>query len=116
MRRGTACARCSRTEVPLGGPRLRRVGRQPEIRDRLRDIRGTVLLAELQALERGGRDALGVVLEVTAERGARVAAAEAVGAERDERLRHPARDLIGNALQVVARGDDRQAAAEDLRD
>ena len=38
--------------------------------------------------------------------GAGVGQAEAVGAERYERLRHPARDLVGNELDEVGDGND----------
>ena len=36
---------------------------------------------------------------------------EAVGAERDERLRHPARDLVGHELDEVGDGNDRPLPA-----
>src|SRR6266850_5754139 len=45
---------------PAGGvlaPRLHAVGRQPEVRDGLRDVRATELLVELQTLERRHGDA-----------------------------------------------------------
>ena len=58
--------------------------------------------------ERGHGDRLGVDLEEAAQRRARVAAAEAVGAERDrDRPGTKRRDLVGDGLHVVARGDDR---------
>ena len=67
-------------------------------------------------MERGDGDALGVDLEVPAERLAGVAAAEPVRPERDERLRAPARHLVRDRLERVGRRDDRAAAAKDARE
>ncbi len=49
---------------------------------------------------------------------ARVAAAEAIGAQRREapRGRHPAGDLVGHGLDEVGHRDHRPVALEDLRD
>src|SRR5438105_4665097 len=79
----------------LGAAGLGLLGVEPEVGDGLRHIGRRVLLVEGEPVQRGHRDALGVDLEEPPEGLARVAAAEAVGPERHERLRAPATDLVG---------------------
>src|SRR2546423_7941537 len=81
-------SRCAKGR--LGAARLRLLGIEPEVGDRLGDVRRRVLLVEREAVQRRDRDALGVHLEELAERLPRVGTAEAVGPERDAGLRGPA--------------------------
>jgi len=58
---------------------------------------------------------LGVDLEEAAQLGARGAPAVAVGAERRQALRHPARDHLGHQLEEIGDRHHRPARAESAR-
>ena len=64
------------------------------------------LAAVGEAVQGGHHDVGGVHFEMLAQWGAGVGEPEAVGAERDERLRHPAGDLVRYRLDEVGDGDD----------
>src|SRR5438128_7356144 len=65
-------------------------------------------------VQRRDGDRMAVHLEEAAQVGARVAAAEAVGAERDVRIGDPRADEVGNGADVVACGDDGDAIRGEL--
>src|SRR5688500_9744826 len=70
--------------------RIRLFGFNSQVFDGLFHDCGFDLLVLHQRIERGQDDEAGIDLEEVAQRGARVAAAKAVGAERLQRLRQPA--------------------------
>src|SRR5581483_4689803 len=65
---------------------------------------GAALIKRVKRRDRGG---LGVDFEKPSEIGARVAAAEAAGAEAEQAAGHPRGDLIRHHLQVVGNRDER---------
>src|SRR5215470_4677323 len=57
--------------------------------------------------KRGSSDRPAIHAEVLAQRSARIAAAEAVGAKSHVSPRHPGTDEVGDGAHVIARCDDR---------
>src|SRR5213080_4357903 len=70
-------------------------------RQRVRYLLRLALARLGQCLEHGDDDLRGVGLEVAPQRGAGVAATEAVGAEDGEGTGHPTGDLVGHGLHEV---------------
>src|SRR6476469_6931717 len=90
----------------LRSSRIRLLGVDPEIGDRLLHHLRLQLAIAHERRQRRDDDEAGVHFEVIAEIGARFAAAEPVGAERDERSRQPAIDRVRQRLEVVGRRDE----------
>src|SRR5882672_3763256 len=90
-----------------GGIRL--LGVEAVFLDGVGDGLGLALALVGERLERGDDHEVAVHLEEVAQLGARVGAAEAVGAEHAVRavFRHEGPDLVGEGLDVVARRDHR---------
>src|SRR4051812_22945771 len=74
-----------------------------EVLDGLGDNIGAYLLLLHQCVERRQRDEARIDLKEVTQGGARITAAESVGAERLQPLRQPAIDRIGKHFQVVGR-------------
>ena len=98
--------RPSRAPRPKG---RRRSGRWPRPRS------ASHASAARERSKRGDGDMLAVDLKEAAQRGARVAAAEAVGAERDERRVDIGGDQLRIGAHIVGRRDDRAVARQAAR-
>src|SRR5436309_14627253 len=85
--------------------RVDSLGVEPEFLNRFpyRGSRNAPLLG--QSPQRGDHYVLGVHLEVAPQLRARVAASEAIGAERGERARDPASHHVGDQLEVIGHRD-----------
>ena len=87
--------------------RVDHVRLDPVLADRLGHDRRLHLAVLLQRMQRRDDHVLGVDLEVTAQRLARVAATEPIGAERDETIGDPARRHVVDGLHPITGHDDR---------
>src|SRR5262245_51172748 len=97
----------------LDGYRIRLVGIDAVLPDRLRHHRGLHRAVVGERLQRGHRHPVAVDLEEVTQLLARVGPPEPVGAEHaiGLALRHERPDLVGERLDVVGRGDDRPLAS-----
>src|SRR5687768_2155313 len=87
--------------------RIRRVGVDLVLLDRLGDRGGLDLALVGERLQGGDGDVVAVDLEVAAQSPAEVAAAVPVGAEHLVAAGNPGADPVGKRLHVVGGGDDR---------
>src|SRR6185312_12928301 len=102
-RRAAAFMAIEPSDFPGNG--LRRI--DAERLHRRGDGGGLELTLVGKGLQGSDGDVVAVDLEVAAQCGARIGAAEAVGAEADITARHPLTNLIGHGAHVIGRGDER---------
>src|SRR5580698_5986148 len=89
--------------LPLANRWVRLVGVDTQVLHGLPDDFKLDLLVAGQRVQCREDNVFGVDFEEVAQRGAAFAASEAVGAESDQRARHPLRNGLGQHLHIIRR-------------